>query len=90
MNSYYGFSLKQLLGRYFAAYIFLERLATYIIHLLSRHSKDGEGPQNKQLQEMFDRLAGNDKEIDAEELQDILTISLKQGVYFKLILLISA
>jgi len=31
---------------------------------------------------MFDRLAGNDKEIDAEELQDILTISLKQGVYF--------
>ena len=28
---------------------------------------------------MFDRLAGADKEIDAEELQDMLTISLTQS-----------
>ena len=40
---------------------------------------DGEDSHKKHLQEMFNRLAGKDKEIDAEELQDILTISLKQG-----------
>ena len=48
--------------------------------LFSCHSNDGEDPQKNQLQEMFDRLAGNNKEIDAEELQDILTITLKQGL----------
>ena len=42
---------------------------------------DGEDSHKKHLQEMFNRLAGKDKEIDAEELQDILTISLKQGSY---------
>ena len=30
---------------------------------------------------MFNRLAGSDKEIDAAELQDILTICLKHGKY---------
>ena len=37
-------------------------------------------PYKKQVREMFNRLAGSDNEIDAEELQDILTICLKQGI----------
>ena len=43
------------------------------------HGEDGEDPYKKQVQEMFNRLAGSDKEIDAAELQDILTICLKHG-----------
>lgn len=41
---------------------------------------DGEDPRKKQLRQMFHRLAGDDNEIDAEELQDILTTSLKKGI----------
>ena len=41
---------------------------------------DGVDPYKKQVREMFNRLAGSDNEIDAEELQDILTICLKQGI----------
>ena len=41
--------------------------------------KDGEDPRKKQLRQMFNRLAGDDNEIDSEELQDILTASLKKG-----------
>ena len=29
---------------------------------------------------MFHRLAGDDNEIDAEELQDVLTASLRKGI----------
>ena len=47
--------------------------------LLCSRDNDGQDPHKKQLRDMFNRLAGSDKEIDAEELQDILTISLKQG-----------
>ena len=48
--------------------------------LLCSRDNDGQDPHKKQLRDMFNRLAGSDKEIDAEELQDILTISLKQGI----------
>jgi len=41
---------------------------------------DKEDPRKKQLRQYFDRLAGDDNEIDAEELQDILTTSLKKGI----------
>ena len=41
---------------------------------------EDEDPKKKQLRKMFSRLAGEDNEIDAEELQDILTTSLKKGV----------
>ena len=41
---------------------------------------DGEDPRKKQLRAMFHRLAGDDNEIDAEELQDVLTTSLRKGV----------
>ena len=41
---------------------------------------DGVDPYKKQVRDMFNRLAGSDNEIDAEELQDILTICLKQGI----------
>ena len=45
-------------------------------------SDDDKGdPRKKQLRQFFDRLAGDDNEIDAEELQDILTTSLKKGIY---------
>ena len=44
--------------------------------------KDGKDPHKKMLQEMFYQLAGSDKVVDAEELQDILTISLKRGNYY--------
>ena len=40
---------------------------------------DKEDSRKKQLRKFFDRLAGEDNEIDAEELQDILTTSLKKG-----------
>lgn len=42
---------------------------------------DGEDPRKKQLRQMFHRLAGDDNEIDAEELQDVLTTSLKKGTH---------
>ena len=41
---------------------------------------DGEDPRRKQLRQMFHRLAGDDNEIDAEELQDVLTASLRKGM----------
>lgn len=41
---------------------------------------DDEDPRKKQLRKMFHRLAGDDNEIDAEELQDILTASLRKGI----------
>ena len=42
--------------------------------------EEGEEPRKKQLRQMFNRLAGDDNEIDSEELQDILTTSLKKGM----------
>ena len=44
--------------------------------LMASHPQD---PRQAQLREMFSRLAGDDNEIDAEELQDILTASLTKG-----------
>ena len=38
-----------------------------------------EDPRKAQLKAMFSRLAGSDGEVDAEELQDILTASLTKG-----------
>lgn len=42
------------------------------------------------VKQMFSRLAGSDGEIDSEELQDVLTVSLKQGIldYYVCILLL--
>lgn len=50
--------------------------------LLCSHDDDGDGedPRKKQLRQMFHRLAGDDNEIDAEELQDVLTTSLRKGI----------
>jgi len=47
---------------------------------LCSQDDDGEDPRKKQLRDMFHRLAGDDNEIDAEELQDVLTTSLKKGI----------
>ena len=38
-----------------------------------------EDPRKAQLKAMFSRLAGSNGEVDAEELQDILTASLTKG-----------
>ena len=46
----------------------------------SVYSYDGKTPHKKKLQETFYRLAGSDKVIDAEELQDLLTMFLKRGI----------
>eukprot|EP00731_Ephydatia_muelleri_P022871 Em0015g454a len=39
-----------------------------------------EDPRTAQLRSMFSRLAGDDNEVDAEELQDILTASLSKDM----------
>ena len=49
-------------------------------------AEDGEDSRKKQLRQMFNRLAGDDNEIDSEELQDILTTSLKKGTTVIIIL----
>ena len=40
-----------------------------------------EDPRKAQLHAMFHRLAGADGEVDAEELQDVLTASLSKGKF---------
>ena len=39
-----------------------------------------EDPRRAQLKAMFSRLAGDDGEVDAEELQDILTTTLTKNM----------
>lgn len=73
MISYWEYLQRQLLSEYYFGVILFNAL-------LCSHGDDGEDPRKKQLRDMFHRLAGDDNEIDAEELQDVLTASLKKGV----------
>ena len=43
------------------------------------HTLTLQDPRKAQLRSMFSRIAGEDNEVDAEELQDILTASLSKG-----------
>lgn len=38
-----------------------------------------DSKKSGQLREMFERIAGDDGEVDAEELQDVLTASFSKG-----------
>ena len=43
--------------------------------------KSDEDVKKQSVRALFDRLAGEDKVIDVDELQDLMTFSLKKGTY---------
>ena len=43
--------------------------------------KSDEEVRKQAMKALFDRLAGDDKVIDVDELQDLMTYSLKKGTY---------
>ena len=51
------------------------------ISFCSHGDGKGENPQKTKLREIFNRLTGEKNVIDAEELQDILTMNLKKCGY---------